>query len=474
MTEEKLANKILNARSKYEIFASRPMSIQRVSVVGNFCRDILGVSSLCIPLPDGKDSIWLEKSARLKYQKFIDELLIPSSFKKHLQDYKKFGRELILLGKKASKIKNDKQSLSNLYLAWIDKLSSFSIYFLSPFIIEDELYPRFITKVKDSSLISDISLPTTLFGYQKFQIELLGNEKVKDYDRLIEKYSWLSEYSLKESLLNKSDIKIKHQEIKKQKLESLILSYKVNLKKNRQKYQKAIKKLKGKERLMAEVIHHYVNIRTERIEIYQQALVGMRSFFHKFTELVKLDNDWFSYFDAINLTAQEVVYYLKEGSLPGRELMEKRRKREIIVFLPASSQGMHEQFIYKKSLVKNIIKDYSGPQDTSKLIKGVAVSGGIVRGKVRLVLNDKDFKNFRVGEILVSYYTAPAFMPIIKMAGAIITDEGGVTSHAAIVSRELKTPCIVGTKIATKILCDGDLVEVDANKGIVKIIKRAK
>ena len=65
-------------------------------------------------------------------------------------------------------------------------------------------------------------------------------------------------------------------------------------------------------------------------------------------------------------------------------------------------------------------------------------------------------------------------MPALIKAAAIVTDEGGVTSHAAIVSRELGIPCVVGTKIATKVLKDGDLVEVDANNGIVKILKRAK
>jgi len=55
-----------------------------------------------------------------------------------------------------------------------------------------------------------------------------------------------------------------------------------------------------------------------------------------------------------------------------------------------------------------------------------------------------------------------------------VTDEGGITCHAAIISRELKKPCIIGTKIATKVLKDGDLVEVDADKGIVKILKKAK
>ena len=65
-------------------------------------------------------------------------------------------------------------------------------------------------------------------------------------------------------------------------------------------------------------------------------------------------------------------------------------------------------------------------------------------------------------------------MPAIRKAKAIITDEGGLLCHAAIVSRELKIPCIIGTKIATKILKDNDLIEIDTNNGIVKIIKRAK
>ena len=65
-------------------------------------------------------------------------------------------------------------------------------------------------------------------------------------------------------------------------------------------------------------------------------------------------------------------------------------------------------------------------------------------------------------------------MPFLKNASAIVTDEGGLTCHAAIISRELKIPCIVGTGNATKVLKDGDLVEVDANKGIVKILKRVK
>ena len=77
------------------------------------------------------------------------------------------------------------------------------------------------------------------------------------------------------------------------------------------------------------------------------------------------------------------------------------------------------------------------------------------------------------GDILVSIATDPDIVPAMKKAAAIVTEQGGVTSHAAIVSRELRIPCVIGTKIATKVLKDNDLVEVDATKGIIKILKKS-
>jgi len=75
------------------------------------------------------------------------------------------------------------------------------------------------------------------------------------------------------------------------------------------------------------------------------------------------------------------------------------------------------------------------------------------------------------GDILVAPNTRPEYAPIMKIAGAIISDEGGITCHSAIVSRELKIPCIVGVQSASAVLKDGDLIEVDAEKGVIKILK---
>ena len=106
----------------------------------------------------------------------------------------------------------------------------------------------------------------------------------------------------------------------------------------------------------------------------------------------------------------------------------------------------------------------------SETLKGIPASSGFVKGKVRVMLRESEFGTMEKGDILVTTMTRPEFVPLMRIAGGVITDEGGVTSHAAIVSREFGIPCIVGTQNATKILKTGDVVELDAIKGEVKIV----
>ena len=124
---------------------------------------------------------------------------------------------------------------------------------------------------------------------------------------------------------------------------------------------------------------------------------------------------------------------------------------------------------FSKTQIKRIQK---GEQELSvKEIKGTTACIGQARGVVKIINVPNDMDKMEYGNILVSTATTPSVVPAMKKAAAIVTDEGGLTCHAAIVSRELKIPCVVGTKIATKVLKDGMMVEVDANQGIVKIIK---
>ncbi|MSU54349.1 MAG: hypothetical protein EXS48_00715 [Candidatus Staskawiczbacteria bacterium] len=107
----------------------------------------------------------------------------------------------------------------------------------------------------------------------------------------------------------------------------------------------------------------------------------------------------------------------------------------------------------------------------SDTLKGIGASPGKARGKVRIISQAKEFSSFEPGEILVAAETTPSFVPLMRMASAIVTGMGGITSHAAIVGRELKKPCVIAVKDVTRILKTGDEVEVDADNGIVKILK---
>jgi pyruvate, water dikinase len=107
-----------------------------------------------------------------------------------------------------------------------------------------------------------------------------------------------------------------------------------------------------------------------------------------------------------------------------------------------------------------------GPAGTL-LLQGLAASAGTAAGRVRVLQSPKEGKQLRSGEVLVAPMTNPDWVPTIRRAAAVVTDGGGMTCHAAIVSRELGVPCVVGARTATTVLRDGELVTVDGARGSV-------
>lgn len=105
-----------------------------------------------------------------------------------------------------------------------------------------------------------------------------------------------------------------------------------------------------------------------------------------------------------------------------------------------------------------------------KMLKGIAASPGLAKGKVKVISSNEDLNNFEDGSILVTHLTDPTMVMVMSRSAAIVTDIGGMMSHPSIVSREMGIPCVVGTQQATSILKDGMEVEVDGTNGIVKIV----
>ncbi len=186
----------------------------------------------------------------------------------------------------------------------------------------------------------------------------------------------------------------------------------------------------------------------------------------------------------INISRKELEYLrydeIKPKILKNREkikkIVKKRKNGYLWIWLRGIGtllwEGKEAGEKYKKFSLW--IKKTSSQDKNIKELKGQSAMLGRAKGVVKIIFNPKKRINLPKDFILVTGNTHPDFVPLMKKAKAIVTEVGGITSHAAIISRELKIPCIIGTKIATKVLKDRDLVEVDASKGIVKILKKSK
>jgi len=175
--------------------------------------------------------------------------------------------------------------------------------------------------------------------------------------------------------------------------------------------------------------------------------------------------------DTQYLLSSEIIRALEKQEDIATKTIQERKKGFAMMIL--NGQQYMAVGVKGHEISQWIDQSFNTVDDSITELKGQIACKGFSRAKVRIALQPSEAHAIREGEILVCPMTNPDYVPAMKRASAIVTDEGGLLSHAAIMSRELGKPCVIATKIATKVLKNGDLVEVDAEKGTVKIIKRS-
>ncbi|MBU1890716.1 hypothetical protein KJ782_04495 [Patescibacteria group bacterium] len=172
-----------------------------------------------------------------------------------------------------------------------------------------------------------------------------------------------------------------------------------------------------------------------------------------------------SYSDTMWLAPQEFLDSLQKKKTLPKKTIEKRRESFGLIMnngkiIISTGENLKQYINYAlEKIVKN------------KKVKGTVANKGKAKGVARIVLSPNEIGKVRKGDIMIASETTPDFVPAAYRAAALVTDIGGITSHAAIISREIGLPCIVGTKNATRIFKDGDLIEVNANKGTIVKLK---
>lgn len=204
----------------------------------------------------------------------------------------------------------------------------------------------------------------------------------------------------------------------------------------------------------------------------------MTSILYRFAELAAKQNS-LNVEDVKFLSFDEVIHLMETGKRADSQVIHERQKSFVIYcedgcLFPVTGE--------QKQTVLERFKEPDYKKITE--FKGVVANKGKIVARARIILPEyeQEYESFvkklhsmemNNGEILVTETTSPDFVPLMKKAGGIIANQGGLNSHAAIMSRELGVPCLVGTYYATDILSTGDLIELDANSGVVRIIEKS-
>jgi phosphoenolpyruvate synthase/pyruvate phosphate dikinase len=342
-----------------------------------------------------------------------------------------------------------------------------SIIFL-PFDMEKVLVEDISSKLpsdKSEEYLHIFSFPLSPSESFEQQLDLLkiANTKNKaniqtELKKHWKKYNWLGMLALRGEIYSLTHFKNEVRQFINPEL--LLREKRLVFKKQQELIQKSLYKINANQELKKQVryLRELIYLRTWRLEQINKANALIRPLLEEVSSRFSL-----SYDDFIWLIPDEINKLFTENKIP-KQKIKQRQQMWAIIFDNLSINTFEGEEAKKHFNEENI----SGDE-----ITGQIAQKGIATGKAKIVKERKDFSKINEGDILVTGMTTPDFLPIMKKASAIITDIGGVTCHAAIVSRELEIPCVIGTNVATKVINDNDIVKVDANKGIIVIIKKS-
>ena len=290
----------------------------------------------------------------------------------------------------------------------------------------------------------------------------------KKINNLVKNYWWTSlgwtirtENNFKKYVMDIKNIIKKNRDIDEEIRK--LTNFAENTKKEKQKLEKEFN-FDEELKYYLKVFEKYVIYHDYRKEIQMKGTSVMNKFLFELSR-----RQGIKYEDLVWAWQSEIKNYMKTGTID----LENIRKRKEAYLIVVTKNGIEQ--LTGEEAIKRRKKELMAAVENIQDFKGITASLGRVTGKAKICYSATDaIQKVNKGEILIASMTLPDYVTAMKKAAAIVTDEGGVTCHAAIVSRELKIPCIVGTRIATRVLHDGDTIEVNANHGTVRIIGRKR
>ncbi len=409
---------------------------------------------------DGKSWVELVEGLNNAYTNRVEDL---EQYEKQFlfdgENYVKTARRI----SKTNLQKLTNQELLELFLEHDEKKCRYSVFAWSAFILNNYVSDKattildtYITKFhkedQKHEIYDSLFTPEKRAAILQLQYEVQtrrGKLSKKQLEDLYEQYKWLSCLDIHNKPWTKTEFK---QQLK---------PFASNSTKQHTSFSKIIKGFDFSKKDLAYLLmaKRFVYIKDARDDFRREGVYYASSLFTEIAKRMDISLEDISY-----VQQQEIIQFLTSNQKTSPHLIQERKKG-FVIYLDWRKQLV----CLTGNEIPGALKLFNLLQQEKKSVEltGRVASKGNAKGTVTIVHGVKDLHKVKVGTILVAVTTHPDYVSAMRKAAAIVTDEGGITSHAAIVSREFGIPCIVGTKHATTLLKDGDLVRVDTIEGMI-------
>jgi phosphoenolpyruvate synthase/pyruvate phosphate dikinase len=426
---------------------------------------------------DKDKALWILENEKVSEtgREFMKKIILPDTERKRF--YKLWNERVKNLSEIQRKINQlNKNNMTDLIKDWnkayLDFWAVGMTAELANYPLEERLKNQLKPYFKDERDLNEafavLATPTEMSFYKEEEAEVMKiallENKEKALQKHQDKYFWIYNNYLEAKILDVNYFKeqIKHTTTKDaEEFLREIENYNKEVEDSKNKY---IKELRLSDEIIKTInlLNDFILFQDVRKKYNLVATHCLEEFLKEISDRTHIpvrDLKW--------LLPEELEKF-SDGNL--EKIIEKRKHLTIFSITLRNTEE------YTQNKASKIEKEFNRAEfEKSVNLQGTVACTGknrYFRGIAKVISSPKEGDKLKQGEILVTTMTTPDFVAVIKRAGAIITDMGGVTCHAAVVSREFGTPCIVGTENATKIIKDGDILELHNLRGTVKIVSK--
>ncbi len=459
---------------------ARPASVQRDELVRLTANAVCPVEVASLPLEGNNRAYYFEAEAAKKLlEKCASSVDSETKLKKHLADYQLVKKTATKLCQQFESKPSDYSSNIKAYRIFLSDLSWFlyvgvavdKIIYPSFKQMIEELYPKHSDKI-----LEIVATPKALQDYQKMRLaickaalsKLDGHDIGPSLGQIVDDFKHVNEYTFTERLLSVSQIESEVASLTAREAQAEINDIEGSIDSSIQPDQYLRREIKDAELLnQANLVREYALLRTDRIDRAKLLQSRLRASFEAMAlDIKNLDGEQWTKSHVANLLDTEIDDFINTHKAPNFKQIEHRLSQKYLYYYTGNQTTISTEPKVVAQARKLIVKPVHGQQN-SLISPGTVAYKGVASGPVVKISHTDDLRRVKRGDIMVARVTMPDYTPYMKLAAGFITAQGGITSHTAIVARELKRPCIVGSENCMDVLDEGTIIKLDTINQVV-------